>query len=285
MKTLNEQVILITGATDGLGKRVAQDLAARGATVLLHGRSRRKGVATLREIRHATGSEKLFFYEADLASLDAVRSLARDVEADQPRLDVLVNNAGLGAGQRGAPRQTSEDGYELRFAVNYLSTFLLTHLLVPLLRRSAPARIVNVASVGQEPIDFDDVMLEDGYDGLRAYRQTKLAMVMFTFDLADELAGSGVTVNALHPASLMDTKMVTETDCFGDALTTVQQGADAVEFVAASVELDNVTGEYFDGKRRVHAHPQAYGPEARARLRAWSEQLTGIVEPAVPPRR
>jgi NAD(P)-dependent dehydrogenase (short-subunit alcohol dehydrogenase family) len=283
MHALNDQTILITGATDGLGKRVSHDLAAYGATVLLHGRSRQKGIAALREIRERTGNENLFYYEADLASLDAVRRLARDVAADQHRLDVLINNAGLGAGPRGSPRQVSMDGYELRFAVNYLATFLLTHLMLPLLRRSAPARVVNVTSVGQEPIDFDDVMLEEGYDGLKAYRRSKLAMIMFSFDLADELAGSGVAVNSVHPASLMDTKMVTESDYFGPARTTVQEGADAVEFVATSAELDNVTGEYFDGKLRARADPQAYDRDARARLRALSEQLTGMVEPVMPP--
>jgi NAD(P)-dependent dehydrogenase (short-subunit alcohol dehydrogenase family) len=277
-RAVKNQVILVTGATDGLGKQVARDLAAQGATVLLHGRSREKGEATLQEIRDATGNQKLMYYNADFSSLDAVRGLAEEIQADRDRLDVLINNAGIGAGSRPARRETSADGYELRFAVNYLAPFLLTYRLLPLLRRSAPARIVNVASVGQQPIDFDDVMLEDGYDGLRAYRQSKLAQVMFTFDLAEELSESGITVNSLHPASLMNTKMVLETDYFGGPMSTVEEGAHAVEYLATSPELDAVTGEYFNGEHRARANAQAYDKEARRRLRMLSQELTRLKE-------
>jgi NAD(P)-dependent dehydrogenase (short-subunit alcohol dehydrogenase family) len=207
MDDLAEAKILVTGATDGLGRRVALDLAAAGATVLLHGRSRERLEATLEEIGRETGSERLGTYLADLSSLGEVRALVEQVLAEQDRLDVLINNAGIVARER----RESEDGYELTFAVNYLAHFLLTRLLVPLLRDSAPARVVNVASVGQSPVDFDDVMLERGYGGMNAYRQSKLAQVMFTFELAERLRGSGVTVNALHPATLMDTRMVRNT--------------------------------------------------------------------------
>ncbi len=278
MNSNSEKIILITGATDGLGKRVALDLAADGATVLLHGRSREKGEATLEEIRKATGSQKLTYYNADFASLDEVRRLSEEIQADQGRLDVLVNNAGLGAGSRRPQPEKSAEGYELRFAVNYLAPFLLTHRLLPLLRQSAPARIVNVASVGQQPIDFNNLMLEVGYDGLRAYRQSKLAQVMFTFDLAEKLSGSGVTVNCLHPASLMNTKMVFETDYFGAPMTTIEEGARAVEYLATSPELDGVTGEYFDGKQPSRANPQAYDKQARSRLWTLSEQLVKLKE-------
>ena len=273
------RVILITGATEGLGKQVARDLAAQGATILLHGRSRKKGEATLEEIRHATGNQKLIYYNADFSSLDAVRRLAEKIEGDQARIDVLINNAGIGAGLRQARREVSRDGYELRFAVNYLASFLLTHRLLPLISRSTPSRVVNVASVGQQPIDFDNVMLEDGYDGLRAYRQSKLALIMFTFDLAEALSKSGVTVNSLHPASLMNTRMVFESDYFRGTMSTVEEGADAVEYLAISPELDGVTGEYFDGERRARANPQAYDKVARRRLRVLSEQLTRLREP------
>jgi NAD(P)-dependent dehydrogenase (short-subunit alcohol dehydrogenase family) len=276
MKEMKNQVILITGATDGLGKRVARDLAELEATVLLHGRNREKGETVLQEIRDVTGNQKLMYYNADFSSLDDVRRLSEKIQADHERLDGLINNAGLGAGLRQSRREKSADGHELRFAVNYLATFLLTYRLLPLLRRSVPARIVNVASVGQQPIDFDDVMLENRYDGLRAYRQSKLALVMFTFDLAEELRESGITVNSLHPASLMPTRMVLETDYFGSPMSTIEEGAQAVEQLAASPDVEGVSGEYFDGKQRGRANPQAYDKEARRRLKMLSHQLTGV---------
>ena len=276
MNTFNGKTILVTGATDGLGKQVALDLAAGGATVLLHGRNQQKGEATLQEIRKATGNQKLTYYNADLSSLDAVRRLSDQIQADQKRLDVLINNAGIGAGSHGDQRERSAEGYELRFAVNYLAPFLLTLRLLPLLRQSSPARIINVASVGQQRIDFDNVMLEDGYDGLRAYRQSKLAQVMFTFDLAEALRDSGITVNSLHPASLMNTKMVLETDYFGSPMTTIEEGAQAVEYLATSPELERVTGEFFDGMQQSRADPQAYDKEARRRLWRLSEHLVRL---------
>jgi NAD(P)-dependent dehydrogenase (short-subunit alcohol dehydrogenase family) len=202
-----------------------------------------------------------------------VRRLGSEVAGGQERLDVLVNNAGIGGA---GPRQASVDGYELRFAVNYLAPFLLTHLLLPLLGRSAPARIVNVASVGQAPIDFDDVMLERRYDPMHAYAQSKLAQVMFTFELAERLraAGeSGVAVNALHPASLMNTKMVLES--FGYTMSTVEDGVEATLRLAVSPELEGVSGRYYDRLREARADAQAYDPEARRRLWRLSERLVG----------
>jgi NAD(P)-dependent dehydrogenase (short-subunit alcohol dehydrogenase family) len=278
MRPLEEQTVLVTGSTDGLGKALARELAGRGATVFLHGRSSERLDDSLRELRDATGSDRLRGYLADFASLDEVRRLAGDLERDSTRLNVLVNNAGIGAGNRGA-REESADGLELRFAVNYLAPFLLTNLLLPLLMRSAPARIVNVASAGQAPIDFDDVMLEHGYDGMHAYAQSKLAQIMFTFDLAERLraAGSEVTVNALHPASLMNTKMVYES--FGYTMSTVEEGVEATLQLAISPDLDGVSGRYFDRLREARAHEQAYDPEARRRLWQLSEQLSGLGSP------
>ena len=275
MRSVDEAVILVTGSTDGLGKLTARDLAAAGATVLLHGRDPERGDAAVRELREETDNDRLHYYVADFASLEEVRRLADEITADHERLDVLVNNAGIGAGRRGeTSRDSSRDGYELRFAVNYLAPFLLTRLLLPLVRRSAPSRILNVASAGQSPISFDDVMLERGYDGMRAYAQSKLALVMFTFDLAGELEGTGVIANSLHPASLMDTKMVFET--FGSASSSVREGTDATVRLAISPELEGITGRYFDGQREARANEQAYDPEARTRLRRLSEELTGL---------
>jgi NAD(P)-dependent dehydrogenase (short-subunit alcohol dehydrogenase family) len=252
-------VVLITGATDGLGRGLANALAERGDTVLVHGRSQERIDATLAELgRDARG------YQADLASLDEVRRLAAEGREAEPRLDVLVNNAGIGPGER----ELSADGYELRFAVNYLAGFLLTRELLDLLRASAPARIVNVSSAGQMPIDFDEVMLERGYSGVRAYCQSKLAQVMFTIELAGRV-GNGVTVNALHPATYMPTKMVSS------PISTLEEGIDATLWLAADSDLAGVTGKYFDGRRESAADPQAYDEEARRRLWTLSEQLTG----------
>ncbi|HET6220989.1 MAG TPA: SDR family oxidoreductase [Dongiaceae bacterium] len=268
------KTVLITGSTDGVGRLVALRLAEAGARVLLHGRSQEKGERVQGELRAATGSDRLEYYRADFSALDEVRRLAAAVTAQHERIDLLINNAGIGFGPRdGQHRELSADGYELRFAVNYLAGFLLTHRLLPAIRRSAPARIVNVSSLGQQPIDFADVMLAKAYDGVRAYRQSKLAQIMFTIDLAAELAGAGVAVHALHPATYMNTNMVVESGI--KPTSTVEQGADAILHVATA-DLGGETGLFFDGKRPVHANAQAYDPAARRRLRDLSLQLTGL---------
>jgi NAD(P)-dependent dehydrogenase (short-subunit alcohol dehydrogenase family) len=274
MRDLAEATILVTGATDGLGKRVALELAAKGATVLLHGRNPERLEAVLQETRRETGNERLGSYLADFSSLAAVRTLAERLLSDHDRLDVLINNAGVSVQER----KESEDGFELTFAVNYLAHFLLTSLLLPVVRNSAPARIVNVASAGQSPVDFSDIMLERGYDGMKAYTRSKLAQIMFTFELAERLRGTGVSANALHPASLMNTKMVIQT--FGYTMSTVEEGTDATVRLAVSPELEGVTGRYFDGQREARADRQAYDAQARKRLWVLSEELCGpLLEP------
>jgi len=268
------KTVLVTGATDGLGWHVARELAANGATVLVHGRNQERLEAILEEVRGQAGGGEVRSYLADLSSLAAVRRLAERVLADEGRLDVLVNNAGIISRER----RVSEDGVELTFAVNYLSHFLLAELLLPLLRDSAPARIVNVASAGQSPMDFSDPMLEREYDAMRAYSQSKLAQIMFTFELAERERNASLTVNALHPASLMDTRMVHES--FGYTLSTVEEGSDAVVRLAVSSEVEGVTGAYFDGTSEARADRQAYDPQARERLWALSEQQCGrLLEP------
>ena len=275
MTDLTGKVVVITGATDGLGKAVATELARAGATVLVHGRDDARGETTLREIRDATGNDRTGWYRADLASLDDVRALAERVRSDHERLDVLVNNAGIGTVEAGdARRLESRDGYELRFAVNYLAPFLMTRLLLPVLVGSAPSRIVNVSSGGQAPIDFDDVMLEHGYDGVRAYCQSKLALVMLTLDLADELADSGVTANCLHPGTYMPTKMVLAAGVTPH--DSLESGVRTTTRLIADAELDGVSGRYFDRLREARALPQAYDPDARRQLRELSEQLVGL---------
>jgi NAD(P)-dependent dehydrogenase (short-subunit alcohol dehydrogenase family) len=273
MRSIDEQVVLVTGATDGLGRALAFELAGRGTAVLLHGRDAAKSEATVDEIRTATGNDRLAFVLADFGSLAQVRSLAERVLAERDRLDVLVNNAGIGTGGRRVGREISEDGYELRFAVNYLAPFLLTHLLEPLLVRSAPARIVNVTSGGQAPIDFDDVMLERGYSGIQAYCQSKLALVMLTIDLAERLHGR-VTANCLHPGTYMPTKMVLEAG--RTPVDSLESGVEATMQLVADSDLDGATGAYFDWTREALAHPQAYDASARRRLRELSSELVGL---------
>jgi NAD(P)-dependent dehydrogenase (short-subunit alcohol dehydrogenase family) len=279
---MTERTILITGATNGLGRGLAERLAPSGARLLLHGRDQAKGEALLEQLGQPdTGragarpriNGELEWLRADLASLEQVAALA-DRVLDEERLDVLVNNAGVGTA---GGREESADGHEMAFAVNYLAPFLLTHRLLPLLDRSAPARIVNVASAGQAPIDFDDVMLERGSGGGRAYSQSKLALVMFTFDLAEELDPARVTANTLHPGTYMPTGMVRAAGI--RPITPLEDGIEATLRLIESPDLDEVSGRYFDGTAESAPHPEAYDPEARRRLRELSERLTGVPAP------
>ena len=267
--------VLITGSTDGVGRYVAGKLAAAGAKVLIHGRDENRARALVEEIKRA-GRGNAMFYQADLSSLAGTRRLAEAVIADHQRLDVFVSNAGIGSRGGGAGRRESADGHELRFAVNYLAGFLLAHLLLPLVKASAPSRIVNVASLGQHPIDFDDVMLTRDYSGSRAYAQSKLAQIMFTIDLARELQGTGVTVNSLHPATYMNTTMVREGGI--TPMSTVEQGGDAILRLVAGDDVAGKSGLFFNGMREAQANPQAYDSAARKRLHDLSRELTGLAK-------
>lgn len=262
-------VVLVTGSTGGLGREVARRLAGRAGHVIVHGRNPERGAAAVREMEEAGSGAS--FREADFASLERVREFAEWVLDAFGRLDVLVNNAGIWL-PHSKERRLSADAHELHFAVNYLSGFLLTRLLLTRIRRSAPSRIVNVASGAQEAIDFGDVMLEEGYDGSRAYAQSKLAQVMFTFGLARELEGTGVEALVLHPATYMDTGMVREAGV--RPRSTVDEGAEAVLRLVTEPAVES--GRYYEGSRPARAHRQAYDPEARRRLRALSRELTGL---------
>jgi NAD(P)-dependent dehydrogenase (short-subunit alcohol dehydrogenase family) len=268
---------LVTGATDGLGRSVAMDLARRGATVLVHGRDPARGERTIEGLRRETGSERVELYLADLADLAAVRRLAGEVERAHAELHVLINNAGIGTGLPDSrSRQQSRDGYELRFAVNYLAGFLLADLLLPLLRRSAPARIVHVASLGQHPIDLDDPMLTAGYSGTRAYGQSKLAQVMHAIELSRRVPPREVTANSVHPGTFMPTKIVLEE--VGHSVDTLETGTAAVVRLALDPGLEGVSGRFFDQQSEAAADPHAYDEEARRRLWKLSERL--IAAPA-----
>lgn len=262
---------LVTGSTDGLGREVAMRLGALGARVVVHGRNRERGAEVVRSIQSAGGEAA--FHAADFASLEEVRKLSDTIRASYDRLDLLINNAGIyvTAGQNA--RQTSVDGHELTFAVNYLAGYLLTYSLLPLLTKSAPARIVNVSSLAQQPLDFDDVMLTHGFSPGRAYAQSKLAQILFTMDLAEQLPADRVTATCLHPATYMNTNMVTKAGA--TPRSTVDEGATAVMNLAVSPALAGRTGLYFNGLQESHANAQAYDQEARARLRKLSRELTG----------
>ena len=270
------KTVLITGSTDGVGRYVAKRLAADGAQVLIHGRDEARAKTLVEEIVRE-GHAAPGFYQADLASLAGARQLADAVRAEHGRLDVFVSNAGIGSMNGGPERRTSTDGYELRFAVNYLSGFLLAYLLLPLLKAAAPARIVNVASLGQHPIDFDDVMITKNYSGSRAYAQSKLAQIMLTIDLAEELKEAGITVNSLHPATYMNTTMVRAGGI--TPVSTVEQGGEAILHLVSGDDVANKSGLFFNGLHEARANPQAYDAVARQRLRKLSLELT-----ALPPR-
>lgn len=270
MKPINEQTILVTGSTDGIGKLTALRLAEKGAQVLVHGRNKEKTAGVVEELRAKTGNKSVEGLIADFSSLAEVRRLAEKILEGYATLDVLINNAGIGFVD---PRR-SKDGYELRFAVNYLAPFLLTHLLLPALKNAAPSRIVNVSSAGQYPIDFDDLMLEKNFNPGRAYSQSKLALIMFTFDLAEKIKDENITVNSLHPGTYLNTKMVRESGI--DPLGKPQDGADAEVFLAVSESLEGVTGRYFNVKAEAKADAQAYNSQARKRLWDLSLQLTNL---------
>jgi NAD(P)-dependent dehydrogenase (short-subunit alcohol dehydrogenase family) len=267
--TLQGKTVLVTGSTDGLGKEVARQLGALGAFVIVHGRNPERGEGVVRTIKGAGGDAA--FHRADLASLAGTAALAETIIETYDRLDVLVNNA---AAVSGAERQLSADGFELAFAVNYLAHFLLTYRLLPLLEASAPARIVNVSSMGQTPIDFADVMMEKSYNPGDAYRRSKLAQIMFTIDLAAELDARHVTVNSLHPARSMNTARVLNGGF--QPSSTVEEGAEATMQLAVSPELSGRSGLYFNGLNEASANAQAYDAAARAKLRALSFELTGL---------
>ena len=267
------RTVLITGSTDGVGRYLAAELAASGARVLIHGRDKARAKTLIEQVRRP-GSSEPSFYQADLSSLAEVRKLAEAVLADHTRLDVFVSNAGIGSQNEGPARQTSRDGHELRFAVNYLAGFLLAHLLLPLLKAAAPSRIVNVASLGQRPIDFDDVMITRGYNGARAYAQSKLAQIMFTIDLSEQLEGTGVTVNSLHPATYMNTTMVRAGGV--TPVSTVEQGGEAILHLVSGDDVAGKSGLFFNGMNEARANPQAYDAAARQRLRALSLELTDL---------
>lgn len=272
MNTLTDQTVLITGATDGLGYALAHRLAKDGAALVLHGRRPDALERVANDVRHL--GVEVSTVVADLAELDQVRAMADELTADGIGIDVLVNNAGVGIGKPDTTtRATTVDGNELRFAVNYLAPALLMSRLLPAMQQRPGCRIVNVASAGQQPIDFDDVMLTHGYSGTRAYCQSKLALITLGFVLAERIPARQVTINSLHPGTYMPTKMVLES--VGHSIDSLETGVEATARLVADPSLSDTTGAYFNITRRVRAHAQAYDSIARRSLIDITESLIG----------
>ena len=280
--TMDGKVCLVTGATNGIGKETALALAKMGATVIITARDAAKGAATLEEIKRSSGSERVELMQADLASLEDIRRLANEVLAKQQHLHVLVNNAGA----YNAERSETQDGFETTFGVNHLAYFLLTDLLLDRLKGSAPARIVNVSSSGHKgaKINFNDLHGERRYAGMTAYRQSKLANVLFTYELVRKLKGTGVTANALHPGVVRTGFGRNSTGLFGAGfaifhvigrpfLLTPKGGADTSIYLASSPDVEGVTGKYYDKKKAVQTSDESYDTDVARRLWQVSEEL------------
>jgi retinol dehydrogenase-14 len=280
---MKEQVCMVTGGTSGIGKATALGLARIGATVVVVGRNQERGEAAVAEIKRESGNESVDLMLADLSSQSAIRQLARDFQAKYQQLHVLVNNAGVYRSKR----TVTEDGIEMHFAVNYLAPFLLTNLLLDVLEASAPARVVNVAGDyhRKATIDFDDLMCETNYSASKASNQSKLALVLFTYELARRLEGTGVTVNCLHPGAVATDPLSKDPD--SPALSrffyklvkpfflSPEKGAQASIYLASSHEVEGVTGKYFEKKALVESSPESYDLAIAKRLWEVSAELTG----------
>jgi retinol dehydrogenase 14 len=274
-------ICVVTGATSGIGKETAVALAKAGATVAVVCRTRDRGEAALAEIRRRAGHDAVSLFVADLSSQRAIRTVAAELRAALPRIDVLVNNAGLAL----RDRLVTEDGFENTFAVNHLAYFLLTRLLQPTLLASAPARVVNVSSEAHRwgSIRFDDLMGEATYDGWKAYAQSKLANVLFTYELARRLDGTGVTANCLHPG-LVGTAFASRGPSLIRILSRLARpllrspasGAATSVYLASAPEVATVTGQYFAGRRARRSSPASYDRALAARLWGVSERLVGF---------
>ena len=266
---MKDKTILITGSTDGIGKQTALELAEMGATVLLHGRNSERADRVLNEIKKATGNDSIEAFIADLSSLKQIRKLAEQVLYKHDRLDVLINNAGVYE----TSHRISQDGFEMTFAVNHLAPFLLTLLLLELITKSSPGRIINVSSqVHASGIDFDNLQAEKYYSAYEAYSLSKLCNVLFTYELAERLKGTGITVNCLHPG-VIGTKLLKVG--WGMGGSPVTQGSKTSVYLATASELSTITGHYFVNKKPVKSSQISYDAETGKRLWCISEQLTG----------
>jgi NAD(P)-dependent dehydrogenase (short-subunit alcohol dehydrogenase family) len=272
---MKNKTVLITGATNGIGKAASLELARQGANVVIVGRDKAKTESVANELRNNSGNKNVEYLLADLSSQASIRKLADDFKANYSQLDVLINNAGGFFDTR----KTTVDGLEYTFAFNHLGYFLLTHLLLDVLKASTPSRIINVSSAAQgfARLDLNDLQSQKKYRGFPAYNLSKLANVMFTYELAKRLQGTGVTVNALHPGVVKtgfaaDAKGVmgfvfSMANRFGGV--TPEQGADTTVYLATSPEVATVTGKYFHKRKEEKTNPVSY--DANANQRLWNE--------------
>ncbi len=261
---ISEKTVLITGSTDGIGKQTAVELSKLGAKVIIHGKSQEKIEKTVKELSKY-GNVRA--YRVDFSSLKEIKEIAVKILENEEKLDVLINNAGIFSNQK----IFSEDGYELTFAVNHLAPFYLTLLLIPLLKKSAPSRIVNVSSMAHSAsIDFKNLQGERGYNGYEAYSLSKLANILFTFELAEKLKDSDITVNCLHPG-VINTKLLREGWGFGGA--SVTEGAKTSVYLASSPEVSEITGKYFSNRRVSEPARILYDGSIRKKLWHISEKL------------
>ncbi len=283
--TMTGKTVLITGATNGIGKEAARGLAKLGARVLIVGRDAQKCAQTVAELQSSTGNQAIEALRADLSAMSEVRRLADEVKARCPRLDVLLNNAGAYFDKR----LTSADGYEMTFALNHLSYFYLTNLLLDLLKASAPARIVNVSSDAHRfaRLNLINPHKPPVYSGFRIYGESKLANVVFTYELARRLEGTGVTVNAMHPGFVrtgfgknnagLISKLFGALQRFA---LTPEQGADTLIYLASSPEVEGVSGKYFTKRKAVPTSRASYDQTTWEALWTLSERLIAERQPA-----
>lgn len=282
-RTLTGRTILVTGATSGLGLATAEALARMGAAVIVHGRNADKAKRAVTGLVRATGNQQVSFVQADFASLADVRRLAKDLNERLPRLDVLINNAGTAV--VGRPMTVTSDGYEMTLAVNHLAPFLLTNLLLDKIKKSAPARIVVVASEAHRNVklDLEDLMGERGGVGFRAYSRSKLANILFTRSLAKRLQGSGVTINAVHPGVVHTGLLSASTTPYklimilgGWLMRSPQQGARTSIYLASSPEVEGRSGGYYANCRLTEPTAEARDDLLGERLWQLSAKLVGL---------
>lgn len=282
MSGMHDKTVLVTGATSGIGRATARALAGMGARVVLVARNEAKGRSTIELIRRATSNDRLDLMLADLSSQQSIRRLARDVRSRYERLDVLVNNAGEFFGRR----LVTGDGFEMTFALNHLAYFLLTDLLLDLLKAGAPSRIVSLSSGAQRVghISFDDLQGEKGYSGMRAYSQSKLANLLFSYELARRLEGTGVTANALQPGTVRTNFGRGEASgwmgfmvrLYAPFMRSPEKGAETVVWLASSSEVKGISGGFFSDRKQVRSSPESYDRDVADRLWMVSEELTGL---------